>query len=123
MCAEGRVPGTPRNQSIVRSEAELNPDCYPVTAVPHVSPLFRDYVSGNWEKLHPFYPESCRQRWPVDEESSANGSGATQAIVELLRQQNRKFGSGSETQSNLDRLAQEPRPSSPVSRWRCSAAR
>lgn len=82
----------------------MNQDCYPVTALPHVSPLFRDYASGNWEKLRPFYSGAgaddawMRAAAPIDPSKRA-------AIVDLLREQNRTFGAGSATESNLDRLA------------------
>ena len=83
----------------------MNADCYPVTALPHVTPLYRDYVSGNWEKLRAFYPEAAANddRWmknPPQMEPARR-----HAIVKLLRQQNREFGSGAATASNLDRLA------------------
>jgi bacillithiol biosynthesis cysteine-adding enzyme BshC len=81
----------------------LNADCYPVTALPHVSPLFRDYVSGNWEKLCAFYPEVDDSRWMLNPPQM--GPARRQAIVDLLRQQNRNFNAGSVTESNLDRLA------------------
>ena len=83
----------------------MNADCYPVTALPHVSALYRDYVSGDWEKLHAFYPEAATGdgQWMLDPPAIEPAHRAT--IVELLRQQNRSFGAGSATESNLDRLA------------------
>ncbi|MGO8720344.1 MAG: bacillithiol biosynthesis cysteine-adding enzyme BshC [Acidobacteriaceae bacterium] len=83
----------------------MNPDCYPVTALPHVSPLYRDYVSGNWEKLRAFYPEAgvSDDHWMQHPPAMEPARRAT--IVDLLRQQNRSFGSGAATESNLDRLA------------------
>jgi bacillithiol biosynthesis cysteine-adding enzyme BshC len=93
----------------VRSDAELNPDCYPVTALPHVSPLFRDYVSGNWKKLRPFYADESDLDAPSPDHwmqhPPSMDPARRQAIVDLLRQQNRNFGAGAETESNLDRLA------------------
>jgi bacillithiol biosynthesis cysteine-adding enzyme BshC len=92
----------------------LNPDCYPVTALPDVSPLFRDYVSGNWEKLRPFYTDEFHLDAPSPYPPSPDHwmlnppqmePARRQAIVDLLRQQNRNFGAGSATESNLDRLA------------------
>jgi bacillithiol synthase len=82
----------------------LNADCYPVTALPHVSPIYRDFVSGNWEKLRDFYPAaSIDGQWMKN--SPQMDPARRYAIVELLRQQNQDFGAGPETQSNLDRLA------------------
>ena len=83
----------------------MNADCYPVSAVPHVSDLYRDYVSGNWEKLRPFYPETAANDGQWMKNAPQMDPARRYAIVELLRQQNRHFGSGPETLSNLDRLA------------------
>lgn len=84
----------------------MNADCYPVTELPHVSPLYRDYVSGNWEKLRAFYPEAAARngQWMTNPPQMEPSRRA--AIVDLLRSQNRSFGAGSATESNLDRLAQ-----------------
>ncbi len=83
----------------------MDPDCYPVTALPHVSPLYRDYVSGNWEKLRAFYPEAAANDGQWMKNAPQMELARRAAIVELLRQQNREFGSGPATESNLDRLA------------------
>jgi bacillithiol biosynthesis cysteine-adding enzyme BshC len=83
----------------------LNADCYPVTALPHVTDLYRDYVSGNWEKLRAFYPEAAANDGQWMKNPPQMDAARRHAIVELLRQQNRDFGAGPETQSNLDRLA------------------
>ena len=83
----------------------MNADCYPVTALPHVSDLYRDYVSGNWEKLRAFYPEAAANDGQWMKNTPQMDPARRYAIAELLRQQNREFGSGPETQSNLDRLA------------------
>ena len=83
----------------------MNADCYPVTALPHVSDLYRDYVSGNWEKLRAFYPETAANDGQWMKNPPQMNPSRRYSIVELLRQQNREFGAGPETQSNLDRLA------------------
>lgn len=83
----------------------MNADCYPVTALPHVSDLYRDYVSGSWEKLRAFYPEMAAHDGQWMKNPPQMDPASRHAIVELLRQQNREFGAGPETQSNLDRLA------------------
>lgn len=86
----------------------MTADCYPVTALPHVSPLFRDYASalaGQGEpKLRPFY-SALQADTPWNERSSLLDNAQRLAIVELLREQNLKFGGGSATALNLDRLA------------------
>lgn len=84
----------------------MKAECYPVTALPHVSLLFRDYVAGpsGDDKLQAFYSRlHCDDQWmkhpPVIDD------GTRLAIVKLLREQNREFGASTATQSNLDRLA------------------
>lgn len=83
----------------------MNADCYPVTVVPHVSALFRDYTSGSDDKLRPFYsPFHADRQWmqcPAQIDAKLRGS-----IVQLLRTQNRAFGAGPATEANLDRLAE-----------------
>ena len=83
----------------------MNADCYPVTALPHVSDLYRDFVSGNWERLRAFYPEAAANDGQWMRNAPQMDPARRHSIVELLRQQNQEFGSGPETQSNLDRLA------------------
>ena len=83
----------------------MNADCYPVTALPHVSDLYRDYVSGNWEKLRAFYPETAANDGQWMKNPPQMDPSRRYSIVELLRQQHRELGAGPETQSNLDRLA------------------
>ncbi|MES2220810.1 MAG: bacillithiol biosynthesis cysteine-adding enzyme BshC [Acidobacteriota bacterium] len=83
----------------------MNADCYPVTAVPHVSDLYRDYVSGNWEKLRPFYSEAAAADGQWMKNAPQMDPTRRHVIVELLRDQNRELGAGPETQSSLARLA------------------
>jgi bacillithiol biosynthesis cysteine-adding enzyme BshC len=91
----------------------LNRDCYPASALPHVSVLFRDYVSSLAEpavaklsdKLQPFYsPLYCDNQWM--QHPPTMDPAARRAISDLLRLQNRSFGAGPATEANLDRLAE-----------------
>lgn len=86
----------------------MNVDCYPVTAMPHVSPLFRDYVSGlsgpEDNKLELFYsPDRRGNQWmqhpPTMDEAKRR------AITELLREQNLAFGAGPAALANLEKMA------------------
>jgi bacillithiol biosynthesis cysteine-adding enzyme BshC len=83
----------------------LKADCYPITALPHVSDLYRDYVTGSWEKLRAFYPEAAANDGQWMKNPPQMDAKRRYTLVELLRRQNREFGAGPETQSNLDRLA------------------
>ena len=101
----------------------MNADCYPVTALPHVSPLFRDYVSGNWEKLRPFYAEMpSAVHWMQHPPSME--PARRQAIVESAASTESQFWRGLQSQNPISIASlPEPQPSSPASRWRCSAVR
>lgn len=82
----------------------LTATCYPVTSLPHVSALFRDFVQGPPESLRQFYSSSCfDQRWM--EQSPSIDPNRRQEIVSLLRDQNRNIGAADATEANLDRLA------------------
>lgn len=90
----------------------MNAECYPVTVLPHVSALFREYVSSCGddgrnarEKLQNFYsPFHCDGEWmqhpPLMDEA------ARREIAALLRNQNREFGAGPATEANITRLAE-----------------
>lgn len=87
----------------------MTADCYPVTALPHVSPLFRDYVLGftaqDDDKLQPFYsPFHRKNEWM--QHPPVMAPMQRQAIADLLRQQNHGFGAGPATAANLDRLTE-----------------
>ena len=83
----------------------MNADCYPISALPHISPLFRDYVSGRAETLHPFYSS-----FPSDtqwmQHPARMDPQQRQNVVALLRVQNRDYAAGPATEANLDRLAE-----------------
>ncbi len=84
-------------------------DCYPVTALPNVSPLFRDYVCGlagqGDDKLRSFYsPFHAGNQW-MQHPPPTEGA-LRQAVVGLLQKQNREFGAGPATAANLDRMAE-----------------
>ena len=77
--------------------------------MPHVSSLFRDYVSGpgpsGEDKLGAFYSPFCRDdQWM--RHVPAIDDATRQAVVGLLREQNREFGAGTATAANLDRLGE-----------------
>ena len=82
----------------------MNEDCYPVAALPHTSALFRDYVSGAPGVLESFYsPLRNGAAWM--EEPAALDPATRSRVVELLTEQNKKSGAGTETLANLERLA------------------
>ena len=86
----------------------MNADCFPVTALPHVSPLFRDYVSGLGEDrahgLQPFYSPFHRGNQWMQHPAALDRDRRVE-IATLLREQNRLLGAGPAAAANLDRLA------------------
>ncbi len=87
----------------------MNPDCFPVTALPNVSPLFRDYVSGlaneRADALQSFYSPFHRGNQWAQHPPAMDGTRRRQ-IADLLLQQNRDAGAGPATTANLERLAE-----------------
>lgn len=86
----------------------MNADCFPVTVLPHVTPLFRDYVSGladqRADALQPFYSPFHRgNQWM--QHPPAMDNARRRQIAALLQQQNRDAGAGAATAANLERLA------------------
>ncbi|HUZ05314.1 MAG TPA: bacillithiol biosynthesis cysteine-adding enzyme BshC [Acidobacteriaceae bacterium] len=87
----------------------MNADCYPVTTLPHATTLFRDYVSGASQEannglLDSFY-SPLRHGIAWMGQPSAVDAKTRAAVVDLLTAQNKKFGAGTGTLANLDRLA------------------
>ena len=83
----------------------MNVDCYPIAALPHISPLFRDYASGREETLRSFYSSyASRNQWM--QRPGQIDPQLRQSVVSQLRAQNRDYGAGPATEANLDRLAE-----------------
>lgn len=88
----------------------MNADCYPVTVLPHISALYRDYVTGPAESLAPYYsphhlPQHGGNGWMrqipgFDPETRA-------AVTALLTRQNLSYGASAATHANLQRLAED----------------
>lgn len=91
----------------------MKSDCYPVTALPHTSVLFRDYMDGLASPpalAAAPVPESfyspLRQGKAWSQHAPELDPAQRAAITELLRKQNRQFGAGPDVAANLDRLAE-----------------
>ncbi|HET9087842.1 MAG TPA: bacillithiol biosynthesis cysteine-adding enzyme BshC [Acidobacteriaceae bacterium] len=96
--------GRPKIGWVGKEHPALTATCYPVTSLPHVSALFRDFVQGPPAPLRRFYSSSCfDQQWM--HESPSMDENRRQGIVSLVRDQNRRLGAGDATEANLDRLA------------------
>lgn len=87
------------------SPTALTADCYPVTALPHTSALYRDYASGCAEKLAPFYaPGLGGNSWMQSPASLPPEVRA--AAAALLTEQNSALDASPATQENLRRFAE-----------------
>lgn len=82
----------------------MNATCYPVASLPHISRLFRDFMCGPQEPLRQFYASSSfDQQWM--QQAPQMNAERRQAVVSLLRSQNREYAASPATETNLDRLA------------------
>lgn len=82
----------------------MNATCYPVTSLPHISQLFRDFVHGPTEPLRQFYASSSfDQQWM--QQIPQIDADRRHAVAALLRRQNRELAASPATEANLDRLA------------------
>lgn len=89
----------------------MKSDCYPAAALPHTTAIYRDYLAScggagpNLEKVGEFYsPLRCDDRWM--RHGALLDMHRRRQIAALLREQNRDFGAGTDTQANIDRLEQ-----------------
>lgn len=90
----------------------MSAECYPITILPHVSKLFRDYTELRTAPadapIRQFYASS-----PFDDRWKAGTSPALQAdraeLVKALIGQNRAFEAGESTFANLEKLSEGAR--------------
>jgi len=78
----------------------LHTECYPISILPRLSRLFRDYAQSR-QPLTPFYSASpYAQQWTAPTQDPAIRS----RMADLLEAQNRTFGAGAATLENIARL-------------------
>ncbi|HEY0795251.1 MAG TPA: bacillithiol biosynthesis cysteine-adding enzyme BshC, partial [Acidisarcina sp.] len=77
----------------------MDPDCYPISILPHTSKLFLDFVERP-NALAPFYVagaySAASSPRPFDAPKRA-------AIADLLAEQNRSVGAGPQVMANIER--------------------
>ena len=80
----------------------MSTECYPITVLPHVTPLYRDYIAmpggsavQGWYGANPFDGE-----WI----GSAEVARDAQKLADALRKQCMQFGAGTETLANVEKL-------------------
>jgi bacillithiol synthase len=78
----------------------LHTECYPISILPRLSRLFLDFAESR-QPLTPFYPVTAYgQQWTPPAQDAALRS----RVADLLAEQNRGFGAGPATLTNIDRL-------------------
>ncbi|GAC1359758.1 MAG: bacillithiol biosynthesis cysteine-adding enzyme BshC [Acidobacteriaceae bacterium] len=83
----------------------MSAECYPITVLPHISALFRDYLA-----MSESAPEAPVRGWfggePFGGSWMSGGVGAVNAsgLAEALEVQSREFGAGAATLANIERL-------------------
>ena len=80
----------------------MSTECYPITVLPHVTQLYRDYIAmpdgsavKDWYGANPF------------DGSWVNSAGAVRddvALADALQRQSVQFGAGTETLANIEKL-------------------
>lgn len=80
----------------------MDPECYPISILPHSSRLFLDFVERR-EALAPFYVEPAYTQ-SVGDGAHSFSAEKRAAIADLLKEQNRGFGAGPQTMANIERL-------------------
>ncbi len=83
----------------------MKAQCLPFTQIPHTARLFLDYLSYA-PPIREFYPRSpLFPEWVKEEAALVRYDDHRRKIVsDLLESQNRKWGSGSKTFANIERL-------------------
>ena len=81
----------------------MNTECYPITALPNVTRLYRDYLAmGEAESpVHKWYgAQPLGQQWM----KPAAASSHADALADALERQSREFGAGEKTLANISKL-------------------
>lgn len=80
----------------------MHTECFPITAVPHLSRLFADYAAAR-QPLAPYYATTPYSEHWMSQPPVLAPEMRT-AIADLLERQNRTFGTGEKVIENIDRL-------------------
>src|SRR2546430_10641419 len=80
-------------------------ECLPFSSIPHTTLLFDDYLH-NLDRVKRFYAQPpLRQDWWADEIKKIQyPAERRKAVAAILERQNRDFGAGEKTFSNIQRL-------------------
>ncbi len=79
----------------------MHVDCFPITVLPHLSRLFSDYAQSH-APLRYYQQSPYSREWMA--QAAAMPAERRAAIADLLLRQNRAFGAGEKTITNIERL-------------------
>ncbi len=85
----------------------LESQCLPFSSIPHTSQLFSDFLH-HFDKVKAFYARPPLQLdwWQQEIQKIQYPAERRKAVAAILERQNRAFGAGEKTLSNIDRLRQ-----------------
>jgi bacillithiol biosynthesis cysteine-adding enzyme BshC len=96
------------NESMQMVESpNVETECLPFSSIPHTTSLFDDYLH-HFDRVRQFYARPpLSQDWWADEIKKINyPAERRQAVAAILERQNREFGAGEKTLTNIERLRQ-----------------
>ena len=104
LCNQTAPSASNESMQIVESQT-LETECLPFSSIPHTTRLFEDYLH-HFDCVKRFYARpSLSQDWWADETKKINyPTERRQAVAAILERQNREFGAGEKTFSNIERL-------------------
>ena len=104
MCNQSAAGASNESMQIVESPT-LETECLPFSSIPHTTRLFDDYLH-NFDHVKRFYAQPpLRQDWWADEIKKIQyPAERRKAVAAILERQNREFGAGEKTFSNIQRL-------------------
>jgi bacillithiol biosynthesis cysteine-adding enzyme BshC len=104
LCNQSAPSASNESMQIVESQT-LETECLPFSSIPHTTRLFDDYLH-HFDRVRQFYAQSpLRQDWWADEIKKIQyPAERRETVASILERQNREFGAGEKTFSNIQRL-------------------
>jgi len=106
LCNQSAPSASNESMQIVESQT-LETECLSFSSIPHTTRLFDDFLH-HFERVKQFYPHPpLSQDWWLEEITKIQyPAERRRAVAAVLERQNREFGAGEKTLSNIERLRQ-----------------
>src|SRR6476469_8791470 len=106
LCNQSAPSASNESMQIVESQT-LETECLSFSSIPHTTRLFDDFLH-HFERVKQFYPHPpLSQDWWAEEITKIQyPAERRRAVAAVLERQNREFGAGEKTLSNIERLRQ-----------------